>query len=209
MRRALDVICSGAGLVLLSPLFALIALAIKLDDGGPVFFTHRRVGHDLRPFGLFKFRSMIQGADRFAQLTVQEDKRLTRVGRLLRKAKLDELPQLANVLRGDMRFVGPRPEVERYVRMFPSEYAQLLRDRPGITDPASLMYRQEENLLCGNNVEDLYISRILPHKLRISLAYQDRRNVFKDLTVVVKTLFSRQSSVSYSEAIGKEDSATS
>lgn len=209
MRRTLDVICSAAGLVLLSPLFALIALAIKLDDGGPVFFTQFRVGLGLCPFVLYKFRSMVQGADRFALLTIQKDERLTRVGRVLRKAKLDELPQLANVLKGDMRFVGSRPEVECYVRMFPSEYARLLRDRPGITDPASLIYRQEETLLYGSNVEDRYISHILPDKLRISLAYQDRRNALSDLAVVVKTLFSRQSNATDSEDIVKDNSATS
>jgi lipopolysaccharide/colanic/teichoic acid biosynthesis glycosyltransferase len=209
VRRTLDIICSAAGLVLLSPLFALIAVAIKVDDGGPVFFTQRRVGLGLCPFILYKFRSMVQGADRFALLTVQKDVRLTRVGRVLRKAKLDELPQLANVLKGDMRFVGPRPEVERYVRMFPSEYARLLRERPGITDPASLVYRQEETFLSGNNVEGQYISHVLPDKLRISLAYQERRNTLSDLTVVLQTLFGGQPNLAGNEDIVKDNTAAS
>src|SRR6266478_4670896 len=137
MRDGFDVICAAAGLVLLSPLFAVIALAIKLNDGdGSVFYLQPRVGKDSREFYLIKFRSMVSGADRHGLLTVTEDPRVTSVGHFLRKYKLDELPQLINVLKGDMRLVGPRPEMKRYVDMFPSEYQALLQDLPGITDPA-------------------------------------------------------------------------
>lgn len=188
MRRALDVIGSVIGLVLLSPLLALIAAAIKLEGGGPVLYAQLRVGKDFRPFRFCKFRSMVPGADRAGLLTAPNDVRLTRVGRILRKYKLDELPQLFNVLKGDMQLVGPRPEVERYVAMFRPQYARLLRDRPGITDPATLAYRREEQILVAGSRERQYITRILPNKLKLSLEYQTSRSLFSDFSIVVRTV---------------------
>lgn len=194
MPRTFDLICSAAGLVLLAPVFGAIALAIKLDDGGPIFYSQPRVGKSLRPFSFYKFRSMVPGSDRCGLLTRPGDTRLTRVGQSLRRLKLDELPQLINVLKGDMQLVGPRPEVPLYAERFRSEYEQLLRDRPGISDPATLAYRQEEKIFLAKGIEEQYVSQILPAKLRISLEYQERRTFYSDCWVLLQTVFNLGSS---------------
>lgn len=173
---------------MLSPLFCCIAIAIKLDDGGPVWYFQPRVGRHFQTFRVCKFRSMIPGADRASLLTAPEDSRLTRVGRVLRRYKIDELPQLFNVLKGDMQFVGARPEVERYVQMFRAEYAVILQDRPGITDPASLAYRNEEKILAANRIEEQYVEEILPAKLKLSMNYQKSRTFWSDLGVLLRTI---------------------
>jgi lipopolysaccharide/colanic/teichoic acid biosynthesis glycosyltransferase len=183
-----DFLCALVGLVGLSPLFLLIAVAIKLDDGGPVFFSQNRIGRGFRPFRIWKFRSMVPGADRGGLLTASADSRLTPVGRRLRRYKLDELPQLLNVLAGDMQLVGARPEVERYVQMFRQQYALILLDRPGITDPASLAYRREDQILSAERIEQQYVQEILPAKLQLSLDYQQRRGLLSDLGVLVRTV---------------------
>ena len=183
-----DRICAAIGMVLLAPLFAAIALAIKLDDRGPVFFRQRRIGKNLKPFFMFKFRSMIVGAEHRSLLTTANDARITRVGRYLRKFKLDELPQLLNVVRGEMQLVGTRPELEHYVAMFPNEYKTLLQHPPGLTDPASLKFRHEERLLSADRMEHRYTTQILPEKLRLSLDYQQQRTVVSDLAMLLKTL---------------------
>jgi lipopolysaccharide/colanic/teichoic acid biosynthesis glycosyltransferase len=188
MHRAFSVVCAAAGLVLLSPLLVAIAVAIKWDDGGPVFYSQRRVGQGFRVFLLLKFRSMVVNADKAALLTSPQDSRLTRIGLFLRKYKLDELPQLWNVCRGDMQLVGSRPEVERYVEMFRDQYASLLNQLPGITDPASLAYRCEDKIFIVGSVEQQYVSKILPDKLRLSLEYQRRRTFLSDLRVLVSTV---------------------
>jgi len=189
VRRLLDILVAALGLAILSPLFALVALAIKLQDGGPVFYSQTRVGRGFRKFRLYKFRSMTPGADRLGPpLTVPADPRITRVGGFLRRSKLDELPQLFNLLRGDMRLVGARPELERYVEMFRREYTLLLQDRPGITDPASLAYRHEHLVLSANGVEEQYVTEILPHKLALSLDYARERTFLSDLGIVARTL---------------------
>jgi lipopolysaccharide/colanic/teichoic acid biosynthesis glycosyltransferase len=187
LRRVFDMGCAAAGVVLLSPLFFLIAIAIKLDDQGPVIYAQPRIGKGFRVFRLYKFRSMIPEADRTGLLTAPNDARLTRVGWFLRRHKLDELLQLINVLIGDMQLVGPRPEVGRYVEMFRSQYEQLLQDRPGITDPATLAYRREEEILLAERLEEQYVSQVLPEKLRLSLDYQRRRNFMTDLGMLFKT----------------------
>ncbi len=185
-----DRACAGLGLVLLSPLFAVIAIAVKLQDGGPVFYSQSRIGRGFKPFRLYKFRSMVPHADRIGRpLTAPQDQRLTTVGKVLRRFKLDELPQLINVVKGEMQLVGARPEVDRYVRMFPLEYAAVLRDRPGITDPASLVFRHEDELLARENPERDYIERILPAKLKISLEYARCRHLGSDLAVILGTVF--------------------
>jgi len=175
-------------LLLLSPLFLLAALAVKWDDGGPVLYAQDRVGKNFRSFRLLKFRSMAPGSERSGVLTAPSDSRITRVGRVLRKYKLDELPQLWNVLQGDMQLVGPRPEVARYVERFRERYAILLRQPPGITDPASLAYRHEEQCFQAGAIEQQYLARILPDKLRLSLEYQRRRNFFSDLAILLHTV---------------------
>lgn len=175
---------------MLSPVFALAALAIKREDGGPVFYAQARVGQGFRTFRVLKFRSMVESADRVGLLTAPSDSRVTRAGRVLRKYKLDELPQLWNVLKGDMQLVGPRPEVARYVERYREQFAVLLKEAPGITDPASLAYRREEELFHAGGIEEQYVSQILPDKLRLSLEYQRRRTLFSDLVVLFETLLS-------------------
>lgn len=189
-HRVFDGLCAAVGLLVLSPLFALIAVAIKFDDGGPVFYLHDRVGTDFRHFRVCKFRSMVLGADREGSLTAPEDPRLTRIGRLLRRYKLDELPQLFNVLAGDMQLVGARPEVDRYVQMFRTQYAVILQDRPGITDPATLAYRHEDRILCASQIEQQYVGEILPAKLKLSLDYQQKRTFWSDLRILLRTALS-------------------
>lgn len=186
-NRAFDVLCATTGLIVLSPLFCAIAVAIKLADGGPMFYAQDRVGKTFRLFRLCKFRSMIVDADRDGLLTASGDTRVTRVGRLLRRYKLDELPQLFNVLRGDMQLVGARPEVERYVHMFRPQYAVILRDRPGLTDPATLAYPREDEILAADGTERQYVEEILPEKLRLSLEYQRRRGFLYDLEILLRT----------------------
>jgi lipopolysaccharide/colanic/teichoic acid biosynthesis glycosyltransferase len=189
MRRAFDTVCAAAGLILLSPFFAAIALAMKLKGGpGPVFYLQPRVGKDGREFRLIKFRSMVTGTDGHAALTVAEDPRVTRVGHFLRQHKLDELPQLINVVKGDMRLVGPRPEMKRYVDSFPIEYKVLLREPPGITDPASLAFRDESKMLNEENLEAHYLAEILPQKLRLSIEYSRRRTFLSDLKIIFQTV---------------------
>jgi lipopolysaccharide/colanic/teichoic acid biosynthesis glycosyltransferase len=189
MRRLFDVLCAAAGLVFLCPLFAVIALAIKLEDGGAVFFRHPRVGKKFQKFGLLKFRSMVPDAEKLGgPVTSAGDPRVTRVGGWLRRYKLDELPQLVNVLKGEMALVGARPEVERYVELFRSPYAAILRDPPGITDPAALAFRHEEDMLRSSDTEEQYVREILPSKLELSLEYSQRRTFRSDLGIVFRTL---------------------
>jgi lipopolysaccharide/colanic/teichoic acid biosynthesis glycosyltransferase len=179
---------AASALLLLAPLLAVIALAIKLEDGGSVLYSHQRVGRNFRKFALLKFRSMVPNADRIGgPVTVGGDPRVTRVGGLLRKYKLDELPQLINVLRGDVQVVGARPEVERYVQMFRPQYEVILRDRPGLTDPATLAYRDEEQMFGEGDVEEQYVSRILPGKLELSLEHAKHRTLLSDLSIIFRT----------------------
>ena len=186
-HRVFDFLCAAVGLICLSPLFISIAVAIKLGDGGPVFFSQNRIGKGFRPFRLWKFRSMVADADQGVFLTAPADSRITPTGRFLRRYKFDELPQFFNVLAGDMQLVGARPEVERYVQMFGPQYAVLLQDRPGITDPASLAYRREDQILCADGIEQQYVREILPAKLKLSLDYQQHRSFLSDLGILVRT----------------------
>jgi lipopolysaccharide/colanic/teichoic acid biosynthesis glycosyltransferase len=152
-----------------------------------VFFTQDRIGKGFRHFRVWKFRSMVTDADRGGLLTAPADSRLTGIGRVLRRYKLDELPQLFNVLLGDMQLVGARPEVEPYVQMFRSQYEAILQDRPGITDPASLAYRREDQMFSLDRMEQQYVEEILPAKLKLSLDYQQRRNFLSDLGILART----------------------
>ncbi len=189
LPRWFDALAAAAGLAVLSPVFAVIATAIKLSDGGQVLYRQRRVGQGFCLFFVYKFRTMLPNGDRMgAGVTWADDPRVTRLGRLLRQFKLDELPQLLNVLRGEMALVGPRPEVPEYVERFRAKYSQLLRGRPGITDPATLEFSNEEELLSGADFEQTYVSEILPKKLALSLGYFDHRTWKTDLAVVLRTL---------------------
>lgn len=193
LRRLFDTACASAGLALLAPIFALIALAIKLDDGGPVLYSQYRVGKGLRKFRLLKFRSMFSGCSEGSLLTAPRDTRVTRVGRFLRRNKLDELPQLVNVLKGEMQLVGVRPQVEKFVDIFPDEYGELLQTPPGITGPASLIFRHEELLFLENSIEEHYIAKILPIKLEIALKYSRTRTFLSDLEILFRTILGFQS----------------
>jgi lipopolysaccharide/colanic/teichoic acid biosynthesis glycosyltransferase len=179
----------AAGLALLVPLFVMIALAIKLDDGGPILFSHLRIGKGLRKFRLLKFRTMIAASAGGSLVTSPGDARVTRVGRYLRKYKLDELPQLVNVFRGEMQLVGARPQMERFVDIFPEDYAELLQDLPGITDLATLSFRNEERFFFEGSIEEQYIKRIMPVKLQLALKYARTRTFFSDLEIILRTVF--------------------
>lgn len=191
MKRLMDIVFSLAGLIILSPVFAATALLIKRDSEGPVFFRQERIGRDFRPFMIYKFRTMTTGAEtRGARITVGGDTRITRIGHLLRKSKIDELPQLFNVLKGDMSLVGPRPEVREYVELYKGEYGKLLSIRPGITDPASLRYSEEELVLSSaNNWQADYADRILPEKIQLSLRYVEKHGIFTDVGLIFRTIF--------------------
>lgn len=189
-KRAFDVAASAAGLVLLSPLFLLVAAAVKLGSAGPVFFRQERVGQGGVPFRIWKFRTMVADAERRGgALTVGEDPRINAVGRFLRRTKLDELPQLLNVLAGEMSLVGPRPEVPRYVAGYTDAQRRVLDLVPGVTDPASLEYRDEARLLAGHaDPERAYVEEIAPHKIRLNLEYAARATRWSDLVIIVKTV---------------------
>lgn len=188
LHRTFDFACAAAGLAVLAPGLAAIAVAIKLSDGGPVFYSQDRVGQGLRKFRLLKFRSMFVGIAAGSFLTAPGDTRVTRIGRFLRRYKLDELPQLVNVLRGEMQLVGVRPQVQRFVDCFPNEYGELLQSPPGITDPASISFRDEESLFHVERIEEVYVARILPVKLKIALNYSRNRTFFSDLEILFRTV---------------------
>ena len=190
-KRLFDLICAGAGVVLLSPLLLAIALWIKLDSRGSVFFRQQRVGRFGVPFAIHKFRTMREDAPALGpQLTVGGDPRITRAGRFLRRAKLDELPQLLDVIAGTMSLVGPRPEVPRYVAMYPAALRdKVLSVRPGITDPASIAYRDESALLArAADPERVYVEQVMPEKLRHAAQYVDQRSLLGDLRLIGATL---------------------
>ena len=189
MKRILDVAAAGAALLALAPLFGVVAVLIKLDSHGPVFFKQQRMGRGFRPFWIYKFRTMRSDAEPTLPLTVGADARITRVGGVLRRSKIDELPQLLNILKGEMTIVGPRPEVPRYVEVFHRDYEEILTVRPGLTDLASLKYRDEAALLGrSDDPEEEYVRRVLPDKIRLSKEYIRRSSVPFDLALIFKTL---------------------
>lgn len=189
MKRLFDVIVAAIGLIVLMPLWAVIAVLIRLQDRGPVFYSARRVGRHGQIFQLMKFRTMILNADKIgAAITSQNDPRVTRIGRFLRDSKLDELPQLFNVLKGDMSLVGPRPEDPTYVALYSEDQKKILRVRPGITSAASLAYRHEERLLSDPDWELTYREKIMPSKLQIDLDYLSQRTFLSDLALIWKTV---------------------
>ncbi len=189
MKRIFDVTASGLGLLLLSPLFLIMAIWIKADSPGPVFYRQTRVGRGNRDFRLFKFRSMKVGADKKGLITVGgRDPRVTRSGYYIRKYKLDELPQLINVFKGDMSLVGPRPEVRKYVDLYTPEQLHVLDVRPGITDLASIRYRNENELLAqACDPEQYYREVVMQDKLRINSEYIADRSFFKDIKIIFLT----------------------
>ena len=190
LKRAMDIVISGCALFVLWPVLLLIAAAIRIDDPGPVFYRQVRIGLNGKPFRILKFRTMVVDADKKGlQITVGRDNRITRMGAMLRKTKLDELPQLINVLTGEMSFVGPRPEVPRYVEMYTPYQRQVLLVRPGITDYASIAYRNENDMLAGaENPEELYIGTIMPDKIELNMKYLREISPATDIRLIFRTI---------------------
>jgi len=189
LKRLLDVVAAAVGLVVLSPLMAVIALAIRWDSPGPVFYRAKRVGKGGKLFLMYKFRTMVADAEKMGpSITVKDDPRITRVGRFLRKTKLDELPQLINVLKGEMSLVGPRPETPSMVEHYTPEQRRVLEVTPGITGLAQLYYSNEEEMLNPDNWHEEYVRKILPHKLALDLLYIEHRSLALDLTIIGRTI---------------------
>ena len=191
MKRAFDIIASGLGLIVLSPLFLVLAIWIKLDSKGPVFYRQVRVGYKNKDFRIFKFRSMRVGSDKGSLVTIGgHDPRVTRSGYFIRKFKFDELPQLINVFLGDMSLVGPRPEVRHYVDYWTPEQMHVLDVRPGITDPASIKFRNENELMeQAEDPEKYYIEVIMQEKIKLYLEYVEKHSFLYDMGLILKTFF--------------------
>jgi lipopolysaccharide/colanic/teichoic acid biosynthesis glycosyltransferase len=189
MRRFAEALVAALSLIILAPVLLPVAILIKLSDGGPVFHASKRVGLNGKMFTLYKFRTMVPEAPKIGKgITSANDQRITPIGRMLRKYKIDELPQLLNVLIGDIAFVGPRPEDPRYVLSYSPAQRSVLSSRPGITSPASITFRYEEQLLSGHDWEERYINEILSKKLEMELEYASRRTLATDLGVILKTI---------------------
>lgn len=193
-KRAMDVFLASVLTILLSPVMFVIAIAIKAEDKGPVFYRQERVTAYNRPFRIFKFRTMVVDADKKGPLiTGKSDDRITRMGRRLRKCRLDELPQLFNILAGDMSFVGTRPEVRKYVDCYTDEMMATLLLPAGVTSTASIAFKEEDTVIAhytekGENVDEVYVNRILPRKMRYNLAYLKKAGILGDLKIMIKTV---------------------
>ena len=190
IKRAFDLVVACLGVVLLAPLLLVVSFLIKLESPGPVLFRQERMGRGFHPFFILKLRTMVQEApQRGGPITFGADPRITRVGWVLRKTKIDEFPQLLNVLKGEMSLVGPRPEVRKYVEMFRDDYEGILRVLPGITDLASLKYRDEAEILGrAPNPEEEYVARVLPEKLRLAHEYVRRSSLLFDVALILRTV---------------------
>lgn len=188
IKRLLDILLSLAALSILSPLFCFTILFIKLDSNGPAFFRQQRIGKDFRPFSLIKFRSMMHNPQK-SQFNPGDESRVTRIGRFIRKTKLDELPELLNVLSGNMSIIGPRPEVEKYVRAYSEDFKVILKIRPGLSDYASIKYRDEETILASqHDPEQYYLQVILPDKLRLARSYVEDVSLLTDARIIMRTI---------------------
>ena len=189
LKRAFDIVVALVGLVFFSPLVLIIAVFIKLDSPGPVFYRAPRVGKGGRPFRMYKFRTMVADADKIGPaITVDKDPRITRIGARLRRSRLDEIPQLINVLRGEMSMVGPRPEAPYYVEKYSPEQREVLMVKPGMTAPAQIAFRHEEEALSNaETLEDEYMSVILPPKLAMDLQYIEQQSLSLDLKILFQT----------------------
>jgi lipopolysaccharide/colanic/teichoic acid biosynthesis glycosyltransferase len=191
MKRLFDILFSFIGILLLQPFFIAVAILIKVDSKGPVFFRQERIGRNFKRFIIYKFRTMVVDAEKKGLgITSGGDNRITRIGRMLRKFKIDELPQLYNVLKGDMSLVGPRPEVIKYVEWYKDDYERILSIRPGITDVSSMTFRNEESILQGvDNPESYYVHVLLPEKMRLGREYIQNVSFFYDVKLILKTLY--------------------
>lgn len=190
IKRIFDIIMSLIGIIILSPLLIIVSIAIKVSSPGNILFLQKRVGKNGEEFNIYKFRTMVSDAEKLGkQITVGNDSRITKVGAFLRKFKIDELPQLFNVFNGDMSLVGPRPEVPKYVALYNEEQRKVLSIRPGITDMASLRYRDENDILGKvDNPEEYYINVIMQDKLKLNLEYIEKSNIIFDISLILKTI---------------------
>ena len=190
VKRIFDFLVSLLGIIILSPIFVIVSIAIKLDSRGNILFLQKRVGRYGEEFNIYKFRTMVTDAEKLGkQITIGKDNRITKVGAFLRKFKIDELPQLFNVLKGDMSLVGPRPEVPKYVSLYTEEQKKVLNVRPGITDIASLRYKDENDILGKvDNPEEYYINVIMKDKLNLNLEYIEKSNIIFDIYLIIKTI---------------------
>ena len=189
LKRIFDIILSLFGLIILLPFMLIIAIFIKLDSKGPVFFKQLRVTKNGREFKIFKYRTMRVGSDKYSQITVGKDDRITKIGSFLRKYKLDEIPQLINVLLGDMSLVGPRPEVPKYVALYTKEQKEILKVRAGITDYASIEFSDENDLLASEeDPEKAYIEKIMPKKIELNKKYISEISMLTDIKIILLTI---------------------
>lgn len=189
-KRIFDFLVSIIGLFLLIPIIGLVAILIKLEDGGPVFYKQKRVGYKGKEFYIWKFRTMVVNADKLGKpITIGQDPRITKIGYWLRKFRIDEIPQLINVLKGEMSLVGPRPEVPKYVDFYSNDMKKILDYTPGMTDPTSLSYLDEALILANSkDPEKKYIQEILPIKIKRSLEYLENSDFYSDLEVIIRTI---------------------
>jgi len=190
-KRIFDFFSSLIGIFLFLPFYFIIGILIKIEDKGPVLYKSKRIGQNFKPFFLLKFRSMIVNADKIGPLiTKEKDPRITKIGKFLRKTKIDEFPQLFNVLKGEMSIVGPRPEVEKYISYFKKDYKKILSIKPGITDYAAIEFRNEEEILDKfENIEESYIKEILPQKINLYKKYLNEVGFITDLNIIFKTIW--------------------
>ncbi len=189
LKRIFDITLSLFGLIILLPFMLIIAILIKFDSKGTIFFKQIRVTKDGKEFKIFKYRTMKVGSDKYSQITVGQDERITKIGSFLRKYKLDEIPQLINVLIGDMSLVGPRPEVPKYVALYTDEQKEILKVRAGITDYASIEFSDENDLLASEkNPEEAYIEKIMPKKIELNKKYLSEISVLTDIKIILLTI---------------------
>ena len=189
LKRIFDITLSLLGLIILLPFMLIIAILIKIDSKGPIFFKQIRVTKGEREFKILKYRTMRVGSDKYSQITVGKDKRITKIGSFLRKYKLDEIPQLINVLIGDMSLVGPRPEVPKYVALYTDEQKEILKVRAGITDYASIEFSDENDLLASEkNPEEAYIEKVMPKKIELNKKYLSEISVLTDIKIILLTI---------------------
>lgn len=190
IKRIFDIVASLVGLIILSPMLIIVSICIKLDSKGPIFFKQKRVGKNKKIFEIYKFRTMVTDAEKLGkQITVGNDSRITKVGKFIRKCKLDEFPQLINVVKGEMSLVGPRPEVPRYVELYDEYQKQILLVRPGITDYASIEFRNENEILENSiNPEEIYIEEIMTRKIELNMKYIRNISLFEDVKLILNTI---------------------
>jgi len=190
-KRVFDLVLSIPSFILLSPVFLIASVLIKIETPGTATFAQERIGRGGRPFKLYKFRTMVKDASKMGPpITPTNDPRITKVGKLLRKYKIDEMLQIANIIKGDMSVIGPRPEIEKYIKKFKDDYSKILKIKPGMTDYALIVFRNEEEILSKfNDVEEGYIQEVMPEKIKLYKKYMDEMSLLTDIKIFFKTIW--------------------